>query len=171
MFRHNKTKERNVGASSHITFMRPQWSPSSRGGYPGRLLCLVYRKASFFERSARGRVLASSVIEVRAILPSPSCAERSSPEATTYGCLAVRTTSARISQVASTSSEGSSCGTISSLRAMLILSKLLGSSSTSRCSVFEHGKALQNGEQTLTTSLPNHYAYFSNTVNTLSTSI
>jgi hypothetical protein len=41
------------------------------------------RKGSGFKRSARGRVLASSVIEVRAILLSPYCAERSSPEATT----------------------------------------------------------------------------------------
>src|SRR5215469_7028025 len=74
--------ERNVGAS-HITFMRPHWSPSFPRGYPGRLLHPRYRKALAQKRSARGRVLPSSVIEVRAILPSPYCAERSSPQATT----------------------------------------------------------------------------------------
>ncbi len=37
------------------------------------LFCV--RKGSGFKRSARGRVLPSSVIEVRAILLSPYCAE------------------------------------------------------------------------------------------------
>jgi hypothetical protein len=82
MFRHDETYERKVGAS-HITLLRPHWSPSFRRGYPRWLLGLAYRKASSYKRSARGRVLASSVIEVRAILPSPYCAERSSPKATT----------------------------------------------------------------------------------------
>jgi len=36
--------ERNVGAS-HITFMRPHWSPSFPQGYPERLLHPGYRKA------------------------------------------------------------------------------------------------------------------------------
>jgi hypothetical protein len=66
--------ERNVGAS-HITFLRPHWSPSFPREYPGRLLYPEYGKALARKRSARGRVLASSVIEVRAILLSPSCAE------------------------------------------------------------------------------------------------
>jgi hypothetical protein len=41
------------------------------------------RKDPVFKRSSRGRVLASSVVEVRAVSPSPWDAERSSPEATT----------------------------------------------------------------------------------------
>ena len=36
--------ERNVGAS-HITLMRPHWSPSFPRGYPKRLLYSGYRKA------------------------------------------------------------------------------------------------------------------------------
>jgi hypothetical protein len=70
--------ERNVGASL-ITFLRPHWPPSLPRGYPERLLHPRYRKASSFKRSARGRGRASSVIEVRAILPSPYCTERGSP--------------------------------------------------------------------------------------------
>src|SRR5215472_13044987 len=66
--------ERHVGASS-ITFMRPRWSPSFPRGYPGRLLHPEYRKAPARTRSAGGRVLASSEIEVRAIRLSPSGAE------------------------------------------------------------------------------------------------
>src|SRR6266566_5001861 len=76
--------ERNVGAS-HITLLRPHWSPSLRRGYPRRLLCLEYRKASSYKRSARGRVLPSSVIEVRAILPSPYCAELASLRLQRFG--------------------------------------------------------------------------------------
>jgi hypothetical protein len=77
--------ERNVGAS-HITFLRPHWSPSFLRGYPGRLLYPRYRKALAQKRSARGRVLPASVSEVRAILPSPSGAERGS--ASSYNALA-----------------------------------------------------------------------------------
>src|SRR2546430_17700000 len=74
MFRHDETCERTVGAS-HTTLMRPHWSPSLLRGYPGRLLCPEYSKASSCKRSARGRVLPSSVVEVWAILLSPECAE------------------------------------------------------------------------------------------------
>ena len=41
------------------------------------------RKGPGFKRSARGRVLASSVVEVRAVSPSPWDAERGSPQAPT----------------------------------------------------------------------------------------
>src|SRR4249919_2284944 len=78
--------ERNVGAS-HITFMRPQWPPSFPRGYPERLLHSGYRKALAQKRSARGRVLPSSVIEVRAILPSPYCAELASLKLQRFGFL------------------------------------------------------------------------------------
>ena len=66
--------ERNRGASP-ITGLRPHWSPSFPRGYPGRLLYPRYGKALTQKRSARGHVLPSSVIEVRAMLLSPSCAE------------------------------------------------------------------------------------------------
>jgi hypothetical protein len=42
-------------------------------------------KGSGFKRSARGRVLPSSVIEVRAILPSPYCAELASLRLQRFG--------------------------------------------------------------------------------------
>src|SRR5262249_21757364 len=60
------------------TFMRPQWSPSSSRGCLERLLHSRYGKAPARTRSAGGRVLASSVVEVRAIRPSPYDAERAS---------------------------------------------------------------------------------------------
>ena len=50
---------------------------------PGTATLLRIQKGSGFKRSTRGRVLPSSVIEVRAILPSPYCAERGFPQATT----------------------------------------------------------------------------------------
>ena len=74
--------ERNVGAS-HITFMRPQWPPSFPRGYESTATSFRVQKGSGFKRSARGRVLPSSVLEVRALLPSPSGAERGFPQATT----------------------------------------------------------------------------------------
>ena len=55
--------------------MRPHWSPSFPRGYEGTATLSRIRKGSGFKRSARGRVLASSVIEVRAMLLSPSGAE------------------------------------------------------------------------------------------------
>ena len=46
------------------------------------------QKGSGFKRSARGRVLPSSVIEVRAILPSPYCAELASLKLQRFGFFA-----------------------------------------------------------------------------------
>ena len=77
MFRHDETYERNIGAS-HITFMRPHWSPSFRRGYEGTATLSQVPEGSGFKRSARGCVLPSSVIKVRAILLSPYCAELAS---------------------------------------------------------------------------------------------
>src|SRR6266699_4941822 len=85
VFRHDETYERNVGASHtsphhlHETSLVPILSAR----VPRTATLFQVQKGSGFKRSARGCVLPSSVIEVQAILLSPSCAERSFPEATT----------------------------------------------------------------------------------------
>ncbi len=74
MFRHDETRRaqcRCLTHHLHETSLVPILSARvSRTATLSRI-----RKGSGFKRSARGRVLASSVIEVRAMLLSPYCAE------------------------------------------------------------------------------------------------
>jgi hypothetical protein len=85
VFRHNETYERNVGASHTSPHHLPETSlvPILSARVLRTATLFQVQKGSGFKRSARGRVLPSSVIEVRAILPSPYCAERGFPQATT----------------------------------------------------------------------------------------
>ncbi len=87
MFRHDETYERNVGASHtsphhlHETSLVPILSAR----VPRTATLFQVQKGSGFKRSARGCVLPSSVIEVRAILLSPSCAELASLRLQRFG--------------------------------------------------------------------------------------
>src|SRR5436305_14571594 len=80
--------ERNAGAShtSPHHLHEASLAPILPARIPRTATLFRVQKGSGCKRSARGRVLPSSVIEVRAILPSPYCAERGS--ASSYNALA-----------------------------------------------------------------------------------
>src|SRR5258708_28224892 len=86
MCRHNKTyraPRRCLTHHLHETSLVPILP--TRVPRTATLSCVP--EGSGFKRSARGRVLASSVIEVRAILPSPYCAELASLRLQRFGLL------------------------------------------------------------------------------------
>ena len=74
MFRHDETSRAQRRCLTHHL---PETSlvPILPARVPRTATLSQVQKGSGFKRSARGRVLPSSVIEVRAILPSPYCAE------------------------------------------------------------------------------------------------
>ena len=82
VFRHNETF---LAPRRYLTHHLHETSlvPILPARVPGTATSSWVQKGSGSKRSARGRVLPSSVIEVRAILPLPYGAERSFPEAPT----------------------------------------------------------------------------------------
>jgi len=77
MFRHDETclaQRRCLTHHLHETSVVPILSAR----VPRTATLFQVQKGSGYKRSARGRVLPSSVIEVRAILPSPYCTELAS---------------------------------------------------------------------------------------------
>src|SRR6266487_747440 len=87
VFRHHETSRAYCRCLTHLLDETSLVPPFPRG-YPERLLLSEYGKASSFKRSARGCVLPSSVVEIRAVWPSPWDAERSSPPVTTLSLFA-----------------------------------------------------------------------------------
>src|SRR5260370_15500498 len=86
MFRHNETyraQHRCLTHHLHETSLVPILSAR----VPRTATLFQVQKGSGCKRSARGRVLPSSVIEVRAILPSPYCAELASLRLQRFGLL------------------------------------------------------------------------------------
>ena len=82
VFRHDETSRAQRRCLTHHLH-EASLAPILPARIPRTATLFRVQKGSGCKRSARGRVLPSSVIEVRAILPSPYCAERGSPQATT----------------------------------------------------------------------------------------
>ena len=76
IFLHNETYEWSVRRFTHHLHETLLVPIRTSRGYVRTATSFRVLKGSGFKRSARGRVLASSAIEVRAIRLSPSCAER-----------------------------------------------------------------------------------------------
>jgi hypothetical protein len=86
VFRHHKTFLAPRRCLTHHLY-ETSLAPILPARVPGTATSSWVQKGSGFKRSARGRVLPSSVIEVRAILPSPYCAELAGLRLQRFGLL------------------------------------------------------------------------------------
>ena len=86
VFRHDETSRAQRRCLTHHLH-EASLAPILPARIPRTATSFRVQKGSGFKRSARGRVLPSSVIEVRAILPSPYCAELASLKLQRFGFL------------------------------------------------------------------------------------
>src|SRR5260370_10055417 len=84
MFRHNETSRAQHRCLAHHLH-ESSLVPNLPARVPRTATLSRVPEGSGCKRSARGRVLPSSVIEVRAILPSPYCAELASLRLQRFG--------------------------------------------------------------------------------------
>src|SRR6266851_3464429 len=86
MFRHDETSRASCRCLMHHLH-ETSLVPILPVRVPRTATLFRVQKGSGCKRSARGRVLPSSVIEVRAMLPSPYCAELASLKLQRFGFL------------------------------------------------------------------------------------